>query len=349
MSAKLPIPNLTFSPLGMGGLAIPGARLYTYVAGTTTNQATFTDETGVSANTNPVILDSNGQANVWLTPGVSYRFDLYDANGVLLRTTDNVPGGTLAGQSSVTANYVFAGPTTGSAAAPAFRPLVAADIPDVSGVYALATLANLGVTSINAALLAQTGIDLGSPGAAFRFLYLWGAGTFGSTSLRLGGTPTGVRQLTLPDATDTLVGRATTDTLTNKTLTQPIIADFTNANHTHQSAAQGGLLPPLKNPVNVLSVDTAISPHTSGFYVITKGSAAHNTLAAPTVTTDDGVTIEISSDTAFAHVLTATGLLQTGAAAVNTATCSAFAGASLILRAYQGLWLVISQNQMAFA
>ena len=34
--------------------------------------------------------------------------------------------------------------------------------------------------------------------------------------------------LNLPDATDTLVGRATTDTLTNKTLTTPTIASITN-------------------------------------------------------------------------------------------------------------------------
>lgn len=34
-----------------------------------------------------------------------------------------------------TANYVLAGPTSGSAAAPSFRALVAADIPDLSGAY----------------------------------------------------------------------------------------------------------------------------------------------------------------------------------------------------------------------
>lgn len=34
-----------------------------------------------------------------------------------------------------TANYILAGPTSGSAAAPSFRTLVAADIPDLSGTY----------------------------------------------------------------------------------------------------------------------------------------------------------------------------------------------------------------------
>jgi len=42
-------------------------------------------------------------------------------------------------------------------------------------------------------------------------------------------TLTGTRTLTLPDATDALVGRATTDTLTNKTLTAPIITSINNS------------------------------------------------------------------------------------------------------------------------
>lgn len=40
--------------------------------------------------------------------------------------------------------------------------------------------------------------------------------------------------------TGTVVNRDSTDTLTNKTLTQPTIADFTNATHTHANTATGG-------------------------------------------------------------------------------------------------------------
>lgn len=48
----------------------------------------------------------------------------------------------------------------------------------------------------------------------------------GSTTVQAGATASGT--LTLPAATDTLVGRATTDTLTNKTLTAPVISTISN-------------------------------------------------------------------------------------------------------------------------
>jgi hypothetical protein len=84
-------------------------------------------------------------------------------------------------------------------------------------------------------------------------------------------------------------------------------------------------------------------------YVVTKGSAAALTLAAPTAGTHDGAKITVTSNTAFAHVITTVGLLQAGTAAVNTATFAAQKGASVTLMAYQGKWCVISANAQTFA
>ena len=93
----------------------------------------------------------------------------------------------------------------------------------------------------------------------------------------------------------------------------------------------------------------AISPHTPHTYVVTKAGVDAMTLAAPTATTDDGLVIAITSSTANAHTLTATGLLQTGTASVNLATFAAQKGAGLTLMAYQGKWQVMSSVGITFS
>jgi hypothetical protein len=80
-------PKLQFFDLN--GAPLSGGLLYTYEAGSTTPLATYTDSTGVSANTNPIVLDSRGEANVWLE-GAIYKFALYTSVGVLIWTVDNI-------------------------------------------------------------------------------------------------------------------------------------------------------------------------------------------------------------------------------------------------------------------
>jgi hypothetical protein len=58
-------------------------------------QATYTDSTATTANTNPIILDSRGEANVWLG-GAIYKFVLKDADGALIWTVDNISAPTAA-------------------------------------------------------------------------------------------------------------------------------------------------------------------------------------------------------------------------------------------------------------
>ena len=88
MASLSPTPKLQF--FGTDGLPLVGGKLYTYAAGTTTPIATYTDNTQASLNTNPIILDSAGQANVWLADSITYKYTLTDADNVPLFTVDYV-------------------------------------------------------------------------------------------------------------------------------------------------------------------------------------------------------------------------------------------------------------------
>jgi hypothetical protein len=75
--------------LGADGEPLAGGKLYSYASGTTTPLATYTDYSGLTPNTNPIILDASGTCNVWIgdTP---YKFVLTDADDVLQWTVDPV-------------------------------------------------------------------------------------------------------------------------------------------------------------------------------------------------------------------------------------------------------------------
>lgn len=64
-------------------------KVYTYQAGTNIPQATYTNSDGNIPLTNPIILDENGSAEVWLGPA-AYRFEIFDENDVLQESVDNV-------------------------------------------------------------------------------------------------------------------------------------------------------------------------------------------------------------------------------------------------------------------
>jgi hypothetical protein len=105
----------------------------------------------------------------------------------------------------------------------------------------------------------------------------------------------------------------------------------------------------LGGSISKLTTNGAIDPHTSQTYVITKAGVLADTLAAPTAGTDDGTVIVVTSNTANAHTITATGLFQCGTAAVNLATFAAEPGAGLTLMAYQGKWNVTSAVGITFS
>lgn len=81
------------------GNVLAGGKLFTYLAGTSTKQNTFTTSTGGVANANPIVLDSAGRTpnGVWLTEDILYKFVLAPANDTdppvsPIWTEDNIEG-----------------------------------------------------------------------------------------------------------------------------------------------------------------------------------------------------------------------------------------------------------------
>jgi hypothetical protein len=102
-------------------------------------------------------------------------------------------------------------------------------------------------------------------------------------------------------------------------------------------------------PTQILSADGAITAK-SGNVLITKGSAAAITIAAPTAGTDDGKELVIVSTTAFAHTVTNTspGFNNNGAGS-DVGTFGAAKGNGLSLVAYNGAWYVIGNIGVTLA
>lgn len=103
------------------GNPLSGGKLWSYQAGTTTPQTTYTSVTGSTAHTNPIVLDSAGRVatgEIWLTSGANYKFVLMTSANVTLATWDNITGINSTGITSNAINveydppFIDAVPTT---------------------------------------------------------------------------------------------------------------------------------------------------------------------------------------------------------------------------------------------
>ena len=92
---------VNLSPIGNGfqffnndGLPLNAGKLYTYQAGSTTPLTSYTDSSGLIANTNPIILGTDGRppSTIWLSEGFFYKFVLTTAADVTIQTYDNIYG-----------------------------------------------------------------------------------------------------------------------------------------------------------------------------------------------------------------------------------------------------------------
>jgi hypothetical protein len=92
-----PLPQLQF--FDQGGRPLAFGCVFTYQNNSTTPLATFTDYTGTTQNTNPVILSAGGSANIWMQAGLAYMFRVKAAGGTncaagsSLYTVNGIGGG----------------------------------------------------------------------------------------------------------------------------------------------------------------------------------------------------------------------------------------------------------------
>jgi hypothetical protein len=130
----------TYSPLmGIGsaqffdnnGKILAAGVLYSYQAGTTTQQATYTDVTGTAMNPNPIPFGSGARVSIWLTSSLFYKFVLCVQNdgatcapADVLFSVDQVPGSTVG---------AFNGTFTGTLISGSINPATAGIIRLASG------------------------------------------------------------------------------------------------------------------------------------------------------------------------------------------------------------------------
>jgi len=89
MTKRLELPK--FQAFDANGDPLSGGLVYTYAAGTTTEKTTYSDYDGQTANDNPVVLDSRGEAVIYLKG--SYKIVLKTSADSTIWTMDNVVGG----------------------------------------------------------------------------------------------------------------------------------------------------------------------------------------------------------------------------------------------------------------
>ena len=239
--------TLTASPFMQftttAGAPLIGGKVYTYAAGTTTPLATYTDNTGATANTNPVILDTRGEAAIWLSPA-SYKFVLKDSNDVTIWTSDNLGGLNIspAFTGVPTAPTAISGTNTTQLATTAFVQLSAVAAIPVGGII----LWSGSVASIPAGWLLCNGA-YSTPNLADRFIL--GAGN-----------------LYAPDAAG-----GSTDSVT---VAHTHTATSTDAGHVHtQTGYTTGV--PQSNGANQYSVVTPYTLNTgTGVAIITTTNAS---------------------------------------------------------------------------
>jgi len=257
---------------GSDGEPLVGGKIYTYLAGTSTPATTYTDYSAGTANTNPIILDSLGQANIWLLSTVSYKFIVRTATDVLLYTVDNI---TTPLDLSALAAPPPIGNTTPNTGA--FTTLSA------SGAV---TLTGLGAMKLNAGTTAQrpspsngmirynttTAAMEGYINSAWTSLVSGTAVTSVATGTGLTGGPiTSTGTIAIDSTVVTLTG---TQTLTNKTIQGGAITSGTAVASTSGTSIDFTGIPSWVKRITVMFAGVSYNANANPMIQIGSGSVA---------------------------------------------------------------------------
>ena len=160
--------SVQLSPIGnaaqfftVNGAPLNAGQLFTYAAGTSTPQATFTSSAGSIQNANPIILGVDGRPpnEVWLTNNVSYKFVLEDSANVVLGTYDNISG--IASQ--LVLNSYLAGLTLSASGSSASMGIAAGQATDTTNIAVMTLAASITKTTAGWAVgSGNGGLDSGS-------------------------------------------------------------------------------------------------------------------------------------------------------------------------------------------
>jgi hypothetical protein len=205
------------------GTPLAAGCVFSFAAGTNLAQATYTDSTGTATNSNPIILDAAGRADIWVT-NQAYKFVLKSAGGVncasgtQIWSEDGVTGvlGLLSLPNTWTNNQTFSNPI---AITPLVNQIVLGTAPNLTTVNFPAPAGAVTITGPNqtTALATTTttqtltnktltnpiinGITVsGVPATYTQYTNSGGTGTIAGSLVKLTGAPSlGV----VPAVTDT--------------------------------------------------------------------------------------------------------------------------------------------------
>lgn len=170
-----PIPHVQF--LSNAGIPLASGCVNTYIAGTTTPQTTYRDSGGVNTNTNPIILNAGGFADIWLDVTKSYKFTVVSTGGVNCSTgvtqwtVDNITvpsiNAILAGNNTWSGNQTFNGSVTAGGSTTLNTLTVtgaeshsgAANFLNLTGIANLTNLNNIEIVDGTVYALNQTGVN----------------------------------------------------------------------------------------------------------------------------------------------------------------------------------------------